>query len=288
MRPIGDDGGIRVAEETTWNTAGSSFAWQHAVSSSLGVRKDLIRSSRLQRTRPPLGYGVGYADGEIVVEYDKTLAVIGTLLKLFGAAGTGNLTIDGTAPDVASATIGVDHGGLEYQYTGCVGSTLRFELTPDQAVQMTVGVLGGSGASETASTPSAPAEAGIVFPSDLGVVTVGAAALNVLQATIECAWDVQGSDRKGLGGDAILQPVQRNMRVTGTLQVELSNDTGDDTAAQIADYLAGTALGDVSLDGGDFLLASCYMTGDMPSLQSGVQTFPINIDAESLLLDDLS
>lgn len=287
MLPIGQDGGIALAPESTWDTAGTVFAWQHAVSSSLGFRSNLLKSERLQRTRPRTEHSVPYGDGDIVVEYSQSLAIIGTLLRMFGVEGTGDVEIDGSAPDLTSATGRVNHGGIMFQYAGLVGASLRLELAMDKAAKATASFVGGTVTKPAAVTPSLPDASTIFMPSDLGAITVGGSPVIIKTASIECKFEVPGADRVGLGASTIMQPYQYRFACTGSLTVELANDTGNDTEDILDTWIAGTALGDISLSGGDFVLGSCYMAGDAPALQPGAQEFPINFDADALLLDNL-
>jgi hypothetical protein len=70
--------------------------------------------------------------------------------------------------------------------------------------------------------------------------------------------------------------------ITAQLQCELSTDTGNDTVAQLADFLGGVTVGDLVID--DWTLLGCYMTGDMPALQAGIVSFPINVKANYMTL----
>jgi len=181
------------------------------------------------------------------------------------------------------STIWVDTGGHLMQYTGCILTNLRWDLALNTAVRLTAGWLGAAGTKITPVAITAPTEADIQMESDLATFTLGGATICILGATIEVAAQVVGSDRRCLGGTAIKKPVRTGRyTVTASLQCELSSDTGNDTVAQLDDYLGGTAVGDLVID--DWTLTGCYMTGDPPALQAGITTFPINVEAQYLTL----
>ena len=93
-----------------------------------------------------------------------------------------------------------------------------------------------------------------------------------------------GADRRGLSAGAILEPQLTSfISVEASLNVELADDTGYDTLAIIDNWLAGTALGTIAL-GTEFGLQNCYMLGDGPNLQDGIQPFTIRVQPSSLVV----
>lgn len=285
---IGDAGGIAVAPEVTYGTpiVVGSAVWQTPYSASLGTRKSVINPGHLGAGNYTFRkYSPGYADGDIVVGYHRSRAVTGALLGGIGTLSSQSYTFGtgATPTNNAGLTVYIDTGGHTMQYPGQIVTKLRWELAVASAIKMTAEFLGQPGTKTTAATVSYPTEANIRMDSDLATFTLGGATICILGATIEVNWGVTGSDRVCLGGSAIKQPVRTGRpTITASLQCELSSDTNNDTIAQLDDYLSGTSVGDLVID--DWTLASGYMTGDMPALQSGVTTFPINIEAASLVL----
>jgi hypothetical protein len=283
---IGDNGGIRIApEDVTYGTAGTVYVVQHPKSASLGYRKSLIPPATLGAVNPATRkYGVPFVDSDIVLAYDDSRAVIGDLLAAAGNLVTNDYTIgDGSAPDEKSLTIWVDYGGYAIRYTGCVISGLSFEFAPDAPIAVTVTFLGQGASEQAAVTLTPPNEAGIVYESDISTITVNGAAMCTLTGTIDVQFPVVGSDRHCLGSGSIKEPQTAGRAVvTASLNVELADDTGADSEAALALFLAGTTLGSIVV--GDFALANCYMTGDFPPLGEGITQFPINVEAQELVI----
>jgi hypothetical protein len=285
---IGDAGGIAVAPESTYGTAivVGSAVWQTPFSASLGVRKSVINPGHLGIAGYTYRkYSPGYSDGDIVVGHHRERTVIGGLLGALGTLATQTYNFGtGVAPTNANGlTVYVDTGGHTMQYPGQILTKLRWELAVGQAVKMTAEFLGQPGVKTTAATVSQPTQANIQMDSNLATFTLGTATICILGATIEVSQPVSGSDRVCLGGSTIKQPVWAGRpTITASLQCELSSDTGNDTVSQLDDYLTGVSIGDLVID--DWTLASCWMTGDPPSLQSGITTFPINVEAATLAL----
>ena len=282
---IGDSGGIRIAPESTYGTAGTAYVVQHGRTASIGPRKNLIPPARLQASNPTVRkYGVGFSDGEIALAYDDSRAVIGDLLAAAGHLATNDYTIgDGEARDTKSLTIWVDYGGYAVRYVGAVIQSLRLEFNPDAPIVVTAGFLGQSASEQTPVSLTLPSETGIVYESDISTVTVSGASMCSLSGTVDVQFQVEGSGRHCLGGSVIKEPqITGIAAVTCSLNVELSDDTGADSEAALTSFLAGTALGDIVI--GDFALSSCYMTGDFPALGEGITQFPINAVAEELVI----
>jgi len=284
---IGDTGGIGVAPETTYGAADApSRVWQHAISASIGLRKSLI-TPRTLGTSPfsTRRYTVPYVDGEIVVGYNASRAVIGNLLNGCGNLSTDTYTIgDGSAPDSNSQTIWVDYGGIMMQYAGAKIQSLKLDIQPDQEVAATFGFLAQAATQQSSTAISAPSESGLVMESDLtGSVTMGGATVGLISATIEANPPLDGSGRHFIGGTTIREP-QRIGRseIKATLNMELSDEASNNTISQFADYVSGTAIGDVVID--NFILTGCYATGEPPSLEPGVSKLTMNVIGETLTI----
>lgn len=290
MIRIGDDGSGELAPESTYNVAGTAWEVLHGLGSSLKPDKGLIKSRRIQRGVPRRGYTVGHVAGDIQTELDRSQAIVGTLLGLFGRISAGTLTIDGTAAnDVASASARINHGGWRQLFTGLVGEKLRIVLKPEETVELTATLLGSGYTESNAAAATLPSDTGIVFPTDLGVTLVGGAAVIVKEATVEVTYSTGGgAGRKGLGQTGILQPIQVLESITGSLTCELSGDTGNDTEAILASWAAGTPLGDISLDGGLLVPSGCYMTGEGPTWAAGEEEFAVAFDASSVTMGGLT
>jgi len=283
---VGDDGGIAVGVESTYGTAATTKVWQSPVSASLGLRKGLIDTGIMRKTYPAARkYARGYCDGDIVVGYQRKRTVSSVILGSLGTLVTNTYTFGaGTAPtnDVGN-TVWIDRGGHLMQHTGCILTRLRWELAANQPVKMTAEWIGRAGTKETPVTITAPTEADNQYDSDLATFTLGGATLCILAATIEVVATVTGADRACLGGAHIKKPVRYGeMLITAGLTCELSSDTGDNTVAELDDYIAGTATGDLVID--DWTLAGTYMTGDFPAHQPGIIQFPINLRANYMTL----
>ncbi len=281
---IGDNGAIQIGPETTYGTVTAAYVEQHARSATIGPRKALLPSPRLGQNPTVRSYGVGYTDGEIVLAYDDSRAVIGNLLASVGNLSTNDYTI-GTdaAPDTESLSVWVDYGGYVLEYLGCQVSSIRFEFSPDSPIVVTAGFLGRASATKTPTSYTLPAVAGVVWDSDITPLTIGGAAMCSLSGSIEVQIPLVGTDRHCLGSSTIKQPCRSGKIITtASLNVELDDATGADSEAVLDLFLAGTTLGDIVI--GDFTLSSCYMTGDGPSLGEGITAFPINVEASELVV----
>lgn len=284
---IGDKGGIRIAPESVaYGTAGTVWTVQHARSASLGERKGLLPKATLGLTNPTTrAYGIPYADGEIEIAYDDSRAVIGPLLAAAGNLVTNDYTIgDGSAPDTNSLTMWIDYGGYAVQHLGCKLASLRFAFEPDSPIVVTAGFIGRSAAPQTPATLTYPAASGIVWDSDISAVSVGGANQCTLSGSIEVQFPFTDTSRHCLGASEIKEPQMQGgvIAVTASLQVELNDETGDDSEAILADYFSETALGDIVI--GDFTLSDCYMVGDPPALGEGITSFPVNVEASTLVI----
>ena len=284
---LGDAGGIKVGKEAVaYGTVAATLVAQHPVSATLGTRVQRIAPTWLGvQANSSSKFALSYSDGELVVLHNPSRAVTGPIYEQLGKLTTNTYAFGtGVTPDAVSMSAQIDHGGYLAQYLGLVVNSIRWDFSMGEATKVTVGCIGRKGTKETWSAAfTQPAESGIHMPSDLGTVTVGGTAVCLLSGTITVSRPVTGADRICLGGTAIKQP-QQNGRwsVTGSFNCELSADSGNNTVAELDDYLANTALGDIVVD--DWTLGTCYMVGDPPALGAGLATFPINVEALSLSL----
>ena len=286
---IGDNGIIQIGPETTYGTATAAYVPQHSRAATLGFRRDnLLPSPRLGQTPGVREYGVPFADGEIVLAYDNSRAVIGDLLATAGNLATNDYTIgSSTAVDEDSLSQWIDYGGYAIQYTGGILNSLRFEFQPDSPIVVTASFLGRNATKVTPGTYTKPDITGVVWESDISAITIGAVPMCSLAGTVEVQFPVEGTDRHCLGGSFIKQPVRLLPIVTtGSLTVELDDSTGADSEAILDLYLAGTTIGDSVI--GDFTLSNCYMTGETPALGEGITQFPINFTAENLIITTIA
>jgi hypothetical protein len=169
-------------------------------------------------------------------------------------------------------------------YKGCSVMKLRWELAANQIVKQIATMLGGPGERDvTPSTVTVPDITDVQLDSDITTITIGGTAVCVYGATIEVDMNRTGPDRKCLAGSMHRRPVtQGPIAVTAQLQCELSAESGNNTIAYLDNYLAGTTIGDVVLD--DWTLKGCYVSGEMPSVQTGIVQFQLNVLANYLEL----
>jgi hypothetical protein len=282
---IGDAGGIAVGAETVYGTETAAWVIQNAVSASFGARRALIETNLLNATYPSIREFNRFSDGELVVGYSRKRAT-NLFLGTIGTLATQTYTFGaGTAPTNAIGLSAlVDYGGYQVKYLGCTVSKLRWELAALTTVKQTATLIGRAGAKDiTPETITVPDIANVQMDSDLATFTLGTAVILIKGATIEVDANMSGLDRRGLGSADHRQPVcQGSYTITASLQCELSTDTTNDTVAQLDDFLAGTTVGDLAID--DWTLLGCYMTGDMPALQAGILSFPINVRANTMTL----
>lgn len=288
---IGDLGGVRVGSEAVaYGTLAATMIWQHMRAAPLARVSGLLDQPRLSGTKlTTRKYSTGYSEGEFEVAYDDSRAVIGPILAACGALSTDDYVIgdDGT-PDEESLSVDRMFGnsaadGYLLQSLGCIPSSLRFAFNPDEPVVLTLGVIGLDDAVGTAATPAPATEAGIVWESDLGTLTIGGTTVCIDSASIDQQFGIVGGNRKCLGTSVIKKPVRTGrVLTTGQFMVELSDDTGADSEAILAAWRAGTALGDIVI--GDFTLGNCHMIGDEPAIGSGIVSFPVNVEASELTI----
>lgn len=285
--PIGITGGVAIAPEATYGTEGTPFSFLHGSTCTLGLRRSLVTPSRIQRTAyVEKEYGPSFVDGEIGGDWSFTSAVMLPLLKALGVDSSGTVTIAGGAPTTASLSVECVMGAaLSYKSLGCVATGLRIDAQPNAAVKYTVPFIGQSWVKDaTPSTVSLPAESGITLPSGLGALSIGGTATLFRNLSLNVELPYTGSDRANYAGTLIKQPVRLpGAKVTGSIEVEL--DDADPNSIAIIDlFIAGTALGAITIGTTKIQIADARMIGDTPAWRAGIQTFPINFEADSMII----
>ena len=194
---IGDNGGIRVAPETTYGTAGTVWTTLNAISATEAPSIPLLDPACLGNSNPTTrNYGVSSVNGDNVICYNDSRAVVGPVLAAAGNLSTDTYTFgDGSAPDTTSLTTWIDYGDYVTQFLGDVITGLRWEFQPNAPVTLTVTRLGQSFSAKTQTPLTAPDTAGVIWDSDLGSMSVGGTALDFLSGTIEVTFPVVGPDR---------------------------------------------------------------------------------------------
>ncbi len=300
--PIGINGGILVGDEAVaYGTEAATKVAIHAISSSLGIRRNTRKSaawlsSRAQR----IEQGVASADGEIVAGFTRDDDTLGVLLSAFGAAATVGSEVTysiGTAvPDADSLTVAVNHGAApEYTYTGLVPSSGRIELSSDGAATITTAFSGMTGAKEATPTSiTPPASSLLLMPSEFGTLTIIAAGTDDFdfnKLTVDWSIPVAYAGLSCVGAATVRRAYWSGpMVITGSIEMDFDDDDATDTntVGLIDDYILNGNMGAIVLtDAGStawLALTGCEMTGDPPSLQGDNQTFTCNFDAESLAI----
>jgi hypothetical protein len=282
---IGDGGGIAIGEESAYGTVAGAKVWQHAKSAGVGPRKTLRTNKQLTTVKPSArDYTVGYSDGPTVLCWNDSRAVNNGFMTALGTLDTNDFTIGaGGAPDLQSCSVWVDTGGHLMQYTGCKPTRVRYDFTADAEIVCTIDWLCRLGQKITTVSISAPSEAGIVMASALTTIELGGNALCVLSGYVQVDIPHEGTDRVCLGSSFIKEPQRHWLNdVTGQLNVELSDDTDNDTEAELDHFLGGTAAGDLQI--GTFLMTGCYLTGEVPALAAGITQFPIGLEGQTLVV----
>jgi len=286
--PIGLDGGILIGAESTYGVEATTKVAIHATSATLGVRRGARRRrQRLTYRTPTVSMAPVYVDGEIVAGMTDNDNVLGVLFGAWGAATddavahTKTYAVGTSTPDNPSLTVAVNHGGgHEWTYTGLVPSSLTMEFTPEDA-SVTAAFVGKAGAKEaTASTITRPSENLILSPADYGSLFVSAAAydFNSFRVQFQVPTDMAGQD--SVSASTIRRAFwSGSVAITGTIELDLTDDSSMDSITLLAVYLATGILGDISL-GNLLTLSGCRMIGDPPALESGVQKVAINFEAE--------
>lgn len=298
LTPDGALGGLAIGVETTWGTAPviGTFDWQNYIDSTLGIRRTVIQPQ--WATFSPATnrkYSVAYSDGELKLAYNSLDAVVGGLLGCGSTAAALVYTFgSGDEPDNGSFTVRQNYGGgdavaanwFEWQFAGCKPTAYKWDISMEGNVILTVPVIGKAPtriADGSVSTPAAPAESGIMMPTDIVTVTYGgsATAITLQGASISVDLPKTGSERRGLGQTTIREPVTNGQPgVKFSVQVDLDASTGNDTISILDAFVAGTELGELVI--GDFTLNGCMLEGDPPSLSAGLMQFALTGRATSL------
>jgi len=290
-------GGLKVApENATFGTPSGSYVDVHLATATMGLRRTLARPVRLSRGAP--GHGLGSAvheymsawcDGEIVVPLMMSDAIIGHLYGCGASKATLTYTFGGDeAPNDISMALDVvmdEDTPLSYLFTGVKPTSYRWDFAADQNASLTIGVVGGVLPVKGTSTITRPSDAEIVMPSDVSSFTVGATAIGVKSASITVELPTSSSERHTIGQAFIKQPVRNGpCLITGSLLVDLDDETGFDSVDILDDFLSGTALGDIEFGSSSITASNCLMTGDAPTLGPGITEFPINFEASDLVI----
>jgi hypothetical protein len=256
----GDLGWIAAAAESTYGTLGSTLVYQQGISAALKLDEN--------RSIPPVLGSVAsdpgnrlasWIAGSISLGHSDEADDVGILYGNCGSVSTGTYNFGGTAVN-DSLSFFVDLDGVEYDFAGCVIQGITWNLSGGDYSTMDLDVIGRSvakyaGAARTASLP--PASEVVVPVSDIG--------------------------RQRLGSTSLPQPARVGRQsITATFNVELNDDTGDDTVDLIDSYIADTALGQIVCD--NFALSGCVMTGDLPDLAAGLRDVTISVTATGLLV----
>lgn len=291
---IGDGGGIGVKKEVTYGTAETVPIWQHPISAGLAPAKQLRPPKQLATVKPTnRDYMNKYSGGPLVVAYNNSRAVVGDILDCFGNLVTDDYTFgDGGTPDSEGFTSWVDvggnslvTGGHQMIYAGCVPTKIRWDFNANGIITMTVECLGQKDGVKATSPVlvASPDEADIEMTEAISAITLGTNALCVLGGFIEVDIPHEGTDRYCLGSSYIKKPQRRGLHnCTGSLQVELADETNNDTEAELDHFIGNTSAGDLVI--GDWTLTGCYVTGEVPALQEGITRFPINLEGQSVTL----
>lgn len=285
--PIGIVGGVAIAPEATYGTEGTPFSFLHGSTCTLGLRRSLITPSRVQRTAyTEKEYGPSFVDGEISGDWCFTSATMLPLLKALGSDSSGTVTLSGAAPTTASLSVECVMGAaLSYKTLGAVALGLKIDAQPNAPVKYSVPFIGQSWAKDaTPSTVSLPAESQITMPSTLGALSIGGTATLFRSLSLSVDIPCTGAERSNYAGSAIKQPVRLpGARVSGSIEVEL-DDSSPDSIAILDLFIAGTALGAITIGTTKIQIADARMIGDTPAWRPGIQTFPINFEADSMII----
>jgi len=292
--PQGLLGGISVKPEVTYGVDPGTTGWTFLPSragTNLAKRRSYFGPQTSGISMPTVvEVGPSWVDGEIQAYWSFTHAVVSPVMANFmTVAGAGPYSyVATTAPSTNSIAISKNIGGTEYVLTGCKGTSMRWELDPADGIKWNIGYIGQDEAVHAAQTVANPADSVIAMPSDLTACTLGGTALGIKSAVIELTSPYTGSDRSAYGGTTLREPFPSGKRaVTVGLNLEVDDSTGFNSIAEYADYLSGTANGDLVITFGTsnyFSVLACQAVGDGIAHQFGIQDFNLSLVGTSLLV----
>lgn len=281
--------GLLIAPETTAGTkATTGFVGQIADDCTINVHNEVVqRTSGMSLAPAALDYSYLWADGEIGGGWSFADSISGVILEALGNESTLVHTIgDGTAPDTETVSIRTNWGGWEYTAYGAVLTGITLTFSPDDNIKWSCPFVAQSFEKEASpSSISHPAQSNLAMPSDIASLTIGGTAIGFREASLTISLPYSDpSSRRSYGGSSIRLPrfggSGSRVEITGSITVDLDDETGFDSVAVLEQYLAGTDLGAIAI-GDKIALTNCVMTGDWAALQRGDQTVPINFSSES-------
>jgi hypothetical protein len=293
--PIGNLGGIAISLEDVYGETDDpvTWIWQHPVPSSLGFRRETVEPNLLSyAAQSARGYSGSYVDGDLVVGFDVDKKITGLFFGSCGPYAGGKYTIGSGLPaEARSLSVLMNYAGggatatahHEWVHAGVKANSLRIDFLPDSNSTLTLTGIGQSTLkSPTSLAPVPPPEANVFMPSDFASMTIGGQAVCLLNGSVEMNVPKSGFEKRCLGG-LMQEPITKGRpSVTASLNCRLT-DGASDTIGILADFLAGTNLGDVVISDGTGALVTVknlLMEGDWPGLQEGEMDFTIQGSGE--------
>lgn len=305
--PLGELGGIAFCAESEWGTTPVSptWKWLHGIRSTVGLRRNLL-VPKWMTAFPYVGarYDIPWVDGEFTFAFADEKDMVGDLIKTNATeAGSGPYTYtfnDFTnVPAVPGISLLTNYGGggatlgnaHEWVHCGIIPTFFRWDLMADNWVEMTVGTMGKTSTKTGAGSAQTPAITNtdkLVLPGEtnLAAVTYGGSSTDIMvkRATLELQFPRSGNDRRAISDDYIREPVRTGPTVISiNLQMEVNDETDNDTIDLIADWIAGSDLG--ALDIGDiFAFTGVKMEGEFPALENGPREYALTGKANTAVL----
>ena len=291
---VGNNGSIVVAPETTYGTApASGYDTLFGISSSLGLKRTLLEANYL--TIDPVNvtdYAPLFVDGEITCNWSEEADVMDELLKSFFAGGGASpYTMDSAPANTSITAVNAFSSSLGYVYTGLVANSFSIDIKANEFPVVAMGFIGRGCAKDVSPATGDPDISNIAAPSEFTTVTVDGTTLGCKSVTVSGTREYTGGDRSVVGAGSISQPVESGRKtISASMTVDMSDDTDFNSIEQFDNYLAGTSLGEVVVGSGnsEITLSNCRMTGDIPSLGSGLVEFPINVEATAISIAALA
>lgn len=303
--PLGELGGLAFCAESEWGTTPGSptWKWLHGIRSTVGLRRNLL-VPKWMTIDPYAGarYDIPWVDGEFTFAFADEKDMIGDLLLTNATeSGTYVYTFNDfvTAPTVPGISLLTNYGGggavvanaHEWIHAGCIPNLFRFDLTPDNWVELTVGVMGKSStktAAGSASTPTLTNTDKLVLPGETNLATCdyggSTTEIMVKRATLEFQFPRSGNDRRAISDSAIREPVRTGPNVFNiNLQMEVNDETDNDTIDLIADWVAGTEVGLLHI-GDIFSFSGVKMEGEFPTLENGPREYALTGKASGAII----